>query len=93
MKVVGKGGFKGGWVGGEGLDRGRTGSKLPPKPSCCPNSVRRVMMKMVSVMTILMIIMVLMIADHFTDIAFVSPKTNICQMILLSNALWGYPLK
>ena len=35
-----------GWKGW-GDEAGRTGSELPPKPSCCPNSLRRMMMMMI----------------------------------------------
>ena len=67
---------------------GRTGSKLPPKPSCCPNSLRRVMMMMTFILILLLILMVVLMmvkADHhFTDIALSSPITNICQIISLS---------
>ena len=84
-------GAMGGWkVGGTWREEGggRTGSKLPPKPSCCPNSLRRVMMMMTFILIlILILLMVLMMAKadhHFTDIALISPITNICQIISLS---------
>ena len=35
-----------GWKGW-GDEAGRTGSELPPKPSCCPNSLWRMMMMMI----------------------------------------------
>ena len=40
---------EGKWEGVEGMgdEAGRTGSELPPKPSCCPNSLRRMMMMMI----------------------------------------------
>ena len=45
-------GAMGGWkVGGTWREEGggRTGSDLPPKPSCCPNSLRRLLMRMMMI--------------------------------------------